>query len=74
MQTEELERIENILKNIFCGFPKTFYICIAFKKKAIVLVPWCNGSTGDFGSLGLGSNPSGTTITVLNPKKINQKP
>lgn len=35
-----------------------------------MLVPWCNGSTGDFGSLGLGSNPSGTTKTVLNPKKI----
>ena len=24
------------------------------------IVPWCNGSTADFGSAGGGSNPSGT--------------
>jgi hypothetical protein len=29
-----------------------------------MIVPWCNGSTGDFGSLGLGSNPSGTTKSL----------
>ncbi len=26
------------------------------------IVPWCNGSTSDFGSVSPGSNPSGTTI------------
>jgi hypothetical protein len=26
------------------------------------IVPWCNGSTRDFGSLGPGSNPGGTTL------------
>ncbi len=31
-----------------------------------MFVPWCNGSTGDFGSLGLGSNPSGTTKKAVN--------
>ena len=25
-------------------------------------VPWCNGSTTDFGSVGQGSSPCGTTI------------
>lgn len=27
-----------------------------------MFVPWCNGSTPDFGSVSLGSNPGGTTI------------
>jgi hypothetical protein len=27
------------------------------------IVPWCKGSTRDFGSLGLGSNPGGTTFS-----------
>ena len=30
--------------------------------KHIRIVPWCNGSTSDFGSVSPGSNPSGTTI------------
>ncbi|GEM_PF-2292721 len=31
------------------------------------IVPWCKGSTTDFGSVSLGSNPGGTTkeITAL---------
>lgn len=29
--------------------------------KRMVIVPWCNGSTTDFGSVCLGSNPGGTT-------------
>ena len=27
----------------------------------VITVRWCKGSTRDFGSLGLGSNPGGTT-------------
>ncbi len=27
------------------------------------IVPWCNGSTADFGSACLGSNPGGTAYT-----------
>ena len=29
--------------------------------EALRIVPWCNGSTSDFGSASPGSNPSGTT-------------
>lgn len=29
------------------------------------IVPWCNGSTSDFGSLCIGSNPVGTTIFLF---------
>ena len=27
-----------------------------------MIVPWCSGSTSDFGSASLGSSPGGTTI------------
>ncbi len=30
---------------------------------SILIVPWCNGSTSDFGSACPGSNPGGTTET-----------
>ncbi len=36
-----------------------FYICTALFYDS---VPLCNGSTADFGSVSLGSNPSGTTV------------
>ena len=29
------------------------------------IVPWCNGSTADFGSACPGSNPSGTALKAL---------
>jgi hypothetical protein len=32
-----------------------------------MFVPWCNGSTPDFGSVSLGSNPGGTTIFEYYP-------
>ena len=32
-----------------------------------MFVPWCNGSTPDFGSVSLGSNPGGTTDLKTNP-------
>ncbi len=39
-----------------------YYICTAFKEKALEIVPWCNGSTGGFGPSSQGSNPCGTTF------------
>ncbi len=42
------------------GFYKiNFNFALRYKRK--ILVPWCNGSTTDFGSVSLGSNPGGTT-------------
>lgn len=35
------------------------------------IVAWCNGSTKDFGSFGLGSSP-GATILTLMPKWWNR--
>lgn len=39
----------------FWVYEKKFYFCTA------KFVRWCNGSTGDFGSLSLGSSPGRTT-------------
>ncbi len=36
----------------------------------MVIVPWCNGSTPDFGSVSLGSNPGGTTTKNANNQII----
>ena len=33
---------------------------------SILIVPWCNGSTSDFGSACPGSNPGGTTENASN--------
>ena len=39
------------------------------------LVPLCNGSTADFGSVSLGSNPSGTTTGPGNiPRPLRKQP
>ena len=43
------------------GKTKMSYLCIAFEKRELELVPLCNGSTEDFGSFSPGSNPGGTT-------------
>lgn len=62
MQTEEFERMEKFFEKYFLRvLQKHSIFASLLRKKHLVLVPWCNGSTGDFGSLGLGSNPSGTT-------------
>ena len=42
-----------------------YYFCTA--KRAIV--PWCNGSTSDFGSLSPRSNRSGTTVKTRKCKR-----
>lgn len=34
--------------------------------KLVFIVPWCNGSTTDFGSVRPGSNPGGTTKNCSN--------
>ena len=33
-------------------------------------VPWCNGSTADFGSAGSGSSPGGTTFLTTDLLQI----
>ncbi len=39
----------------------TFALLMFQTTKVAIIVLWCNGSTTDFGSVGLGSNPSRTT-------------
>ena len=38
-------------------------IFIPLRPKNLKIVPWCNGSTTDFGSVCIGSNPVGTTTS-----------
>ena len=37
---------------------------------ALAIVPWCNGSTTDFGSASGGSSPPGTTTIFVKPLKV----
>lgn len=52
------------LRKIFFWLKKNIYFCTPFKGKS---VRWCNGSTRDFGSLGLGSSPGRTTLKNNHP-------
>lgn len=38
------------------------YLCKVIRNN---IAPWCNGSTIDFGSISIGSNPIGVTISSL---------
>ena len=49
-------------KNKFGLYATTIYICF--------IVKWCNGSTSDFGSLSIGSNP---ILTSKNKTKMSNK-
>ena len=44
--------------------------CIPYKISPFTIEVWCNGSTTDFGSVSLGSNPdtstNATTIAIMN--------
>ncbi len=44
-----------------------YYFCTSKKP----IVPWCNGSTADFGSAGSGSSPGGTTKKVIELLRFN---
>ena len=49
-----------------CKKEKKGYLCTAFEIKSNRIVPWCSGSTSDFGSASLGSSPGGTTKKDVN--------
>ena len=51
----------------FTVFPISY---IVNRTSEIEIVPWCNGSTRDFGSLGPGSSPGGTTDNKFKPLNI----
>ena len=48
------------IPSMLCFFKTGYYFCNPFNG----IVPLCNGSTTDFGSVSLGSNPGGTTRNI----------